>query len=424
MNMTTSTIEKHKQLISNTNKLLKHQREVEKAKGEKFNVFSILRMSSKEDKLHSRFIRELLNPKGSHLKGHLFLDLFLNMLNEKHDEEQKLNLSEHTYNRVEREFHIGNIDLEAKTGGRIDVFLRDEKSGATICIENKIYAGDQKAQVKRYWNYNNNNNRVYYLTLDGKEPSEESCEDLVADEDFYLLSYKEDIINWIELCLKEVYDEPILRESIKQYLILIQKLTHTMSNQFEKELTDLIINNLEEARYIASNITKLIQPIQQKFKNDYAKKLEDALNTNHLSCYNIENGENIAKRFSVIWLKVDTSLNPPLKFGIENFNGNSGAHWNGDLFIGVYARNTEIDMGKYSSDNPPHKRWIRGERIEFENKDINFSHEKFLKIIRKPETDEYKKFMNFLVGFTINYIKNFEEKLGNDVTHLKPVKLK
>ena len=42
-----------------------------------FNIFEIMRMQSDEVHLHSRFIAELLNPKGTHGLGKTYLQLFL-----------------------------------------------------------------------------------------------------------------------------------------------------------------------------------------------------------------------------------------------------------------------------------------------------------------------------------------------------------
>lgn len=42
-----------------------------------FNVFEILKLQSNENRTHSAFIAELLNPHGSHLIGTTFLKLFL-----------------------------------------------------------------------------------------------------------------------------------------------------------------------------------------------------------------------------------------------------------------------------------------------------------------------------------------------------------
>ncbi|MCP4987377.1 MAG: hypothetical protein GY928_15375 [Colwellia sp.] len=45
-----------------------------------FNLFSVLRSASDEVRLHSRFITEILNPKGSHGFGDCFLQEFLKTL--------------------------------------------------------------------------------------------------------------------------------------------------------------------------------------------------------------------------------------------------------------------------------------------------------------------------------------------------------
>lgn len=48
--------------------------------GERFNIFQILGLSTSEVRLHSAFIAELLNPKGTHGLGDVFLRLFIELL--------------------------------------------------------------------------------------------------------------------------------------------------------------------------------------------------------------------------------------------------------------------------------------------------------------------------------------------------------
>ena len=45
--------------------------------GDFFNIFSILKMETDEVKTHSAFLAELLNPKGSHGQGNIFIDEFV-----------------------------------------------------------------------------------------------------------------------------------------------------------------------------------------------------------------------------------------------------------------------------------------------------------------------------------------------------------
>ena len=54
---------------------------VKKSTNEDFNIFSILRMETDEVNTHSRFIAELLNPKGSHFQEEKFLELFIKYFN-------------------------------------------------------------------------------------------------------------------------------------------------------------------------------------------------------------------------------------------------------------------------------------------------------------------------------------------------------
>jgi hypothetical protein len=71
-----------KHLLQSTGKIIKHQSDLEKVKGEKFNVFSILGLERNENRTHSAFLAELLNPFGSHLMGNKFLEYFLGIIPE------------------------------------------------------------------------------------------------------------------------------------------------------------------------------------------------------------------------------------------------------------------------------------------------------------------------------------------------------
>ena len=53
---------------------------------------------------------------------------------------------------------------------------------------------------------------LVYLTLAGAEPSEDSIKGLpdVVKENIKIISYKDDIIAWIEDCRKEAAQVPIL----------------------------------------------------------------------------------------------------------------------------------------------------------------------------------------------------------------------
>ena len=52
-----------KKLLKNTRKIVQHQEELSIAKGDHFNLFAVLNIETRENKTHSAFLTELLNPK-------------------------------------------------------------------------------------------------------------------------------------------------------------------------------------------------------------------------------------------------------------------------------------------------------------------------------------------------------------------------
>ena len=73
MNTLTQLLNKTKAITYSAKKLY----EEEWKRGEKFNIFNILNLSQDETKLHTPFIAELLNPKGSHGMNDAFLREFI-----------------------------------------------------------------------------------------------------------------------------------------------------------------------------------------------------------------------------------------------------------------------------------------------------------------------------------------------------------
>lgn len=383
-------------LLNNVKKLFDHKKKIEKLKGETFNIFSILKMERMENNTHSAFIKELLDPKGTHLKDGIFLKLFLECI-----ENSDLDV---TTAKVELEKHIGPRDDKNKTGGRIDIFISDAK-GNYVSIENKIDAQDQNVQIERYCNYKKGKNKVYYLTLDGKSPDKTSCGELEAGTDYYLLSYKNHILKWLELCLEKSVDDPILRESIKQYAILIKKITYTMNNEEEKELIDIMLRHYEESSYISSNFNKAKQTITEKIRtgvyNELTKRLKDK--------YVIVKGYDTSKLYSQIWIKPKDTLESYLYFGIESFSGEG--HFNGQLFVGV--RNSDSKRYSYADvegNESFSNCWINVRQLEnYKNCILNMSN---------PETISYIMNEKNREGLVDDIVKQVEKYLEEQTTPL------
>lgn len=189
--------------------------------GEDFNIFQIIGAINDEVKVHSSFIATLLNPKGCHGQGSLFLDLFVRQFSLSHFQTDGASVTVEKYIGVKDEL----------SGGRLDICLTD-KNGENIIIENKIYATDQENQLIRYASYKPL--YLFYLTLDGHEPTENSCGTMVAEKDYFCISYRYDILQWLEACRKESATIPLLREGISHYINLIRYLTGQTSSKIMK----------------------------------------------------------------------------------------------------------------------------------------------------------------------------------------------
>jgi len=103
-----------------------------------------------------------------------------------------------------------------------------------IIIENKIYAGDQEKQLQRYYDYalsklnSDNNLFLLYLTPTGKTASDysmklEKQDELRSKGILKEISYKNDIIPWLETTIKNTTSEKV-KQSIIQYLATTYRL--------------------------------------------------------------------------------------------------------------------------------------------------------------------------------------------------------
>lgn len=257
---------------------IKEQRKEKFERGENYNIFNDLGFMSDEVHLHSMFLANLLNPKGSHGQRGKFLEAFLKMLQKSFPAISADNLElDITNASVGVEKYIGRqTDSE---GGRIDIYLSDGKR--SIIIENKIYAGDQHHQMLRYWNYGmsqkgNNTEKSFvliYLTLDGCSPSKESLGEDLKENDIVCLSYKNDIRGWLDRCVELASRTPLVRETINQYISTIDILTNNVMED-NKELLDILSKeeNLDAVFDIIDSKENLINHI---INDEFIPKLKD-----------------------------------------------------------------------------------------------------------------------------------------------------
>ena len=221
-----------------------------------FNVFSVLRSASDEVNLHSRFLHALLNHRKS-------------------GEEARENLKDFLE-------HVGIEDFEEcgatveRERDNIDILITDADKKKAVVIENKIWAEDRSEQLQRYHKKlkKKRYSDIYllYLTPYGREPSKES----VGDLPYEAISYRDHLPPWLKRCQQRACDEPELRESVAQYLQLIQKLTGTdLKGEYMNELRDLCLqdNNLVLAHDLHEG---MIEAKASLLKNLW-DEIEDAL---------------------------------------------------------------------------------------------------------------------------------------------------
>lgn len=247
--------------LSQVRQIREQFRKISVLTGEEFNIFKILNVETSEVRLHSNFIAELLNPKGVHAQNDLYLKLFL----------EQLDICEidSASSLVEVEKHIGLINTEYTEGGRIDIAITDRK-GNQIFVENKIYAKDQKNQLLRYYNANNNA-RLFYLTLQGDQPTTNGTGEGFPPDVIKCISYEKDILKWLELCRKESVNVPVVRETLTQYIHLIKFLTNQSEIEaMNTEIRQFLLANPELIDSV-EDCSKEIQAIFNEMSNEFVQ---------------------------------------------------------------------------------------------------------------------------------------------------------
>lgn len=378
------------------------------SKKEDFNIFSILRNEYDEVNLHSKFIVELLKNKNY---GKKFIEIFL----------EKLEIQVFNYENI-------NVFSEYSKGinGRIDILLEFSKGKEkkAIIIENKIYAEDQIGQLNRYYysminkNYSNDELEIVYLTLDESEPNEESTKGLTKEEKekIIIISYKENIIGWIDDCIKEVAEVPIIRETLIQYRSLLKKITGKEERKLINEIEKLVLSNNEYLKMIYK-IDDVLREIKIDLQFKFWKKLEEKLN------------EIVVKRkmklenkleFSNFHYSIDLIKSYPKKkfFGLMYFI--KEIENRGKLYLRIEVEDRVYYGFRIISNNGKSNFNMIDDYLEKEFKELNFKRTDWwlgLKYISNFENlNEFIDFKYFNENLAI--LLNNDEKLEKLVKHI------
>lgn len=248
MEATEQNEDKHiDQLLNDVRRLIASDRLERFRQGREFNIFRVQRILSDEVKI-CRLIRELLDPKGSHGQGSVFLRLLLETLG--WAKTRQITSEDYDKATVSGEVLI-------KNDRRIDLLIRIGKY--MLPIEAKVYAADQERQCFDYYNFAVRYDPdvvIYYLTLDGHEPSYNSKNGL-KDTQIQCISFAEEIINWLTTCIKADALEQIypVREILMQFREILKQLAGKEEGKVEMEVMNQVSSsrgNFEAAEKIAN----------------------------------------------------------------------------------------------------------------------------------------------------------------------------
>jgi hypothetical protein len=267
-------------LLENVTIIKNKYDDIAKITGENFNIFSVFNKEYHEN-YHSALISELLNEKGSHGQGRLYLDLFIPILNKRiNDRKSGINEISNFINSTSVTEKVTDIN------DRIDIYIESENQ--IILIENKIGANDQDLQLKRYYDFVNNKGKAFvifylwknHIDVDKYNDSNTFGEGNEVREKTISISYKEDVKAWIEECIKSSATLPLVRETLIQYLHIINKLTeqstnHKMSDDINKLL--LLGDNLKTAETIKIEFDNTIKFLENDFRNALSLRLKNIL---------------------------------------------------------------------------------------------------------------------------------------------------
>jgi len=382
-----------------------------KQKG-KFNIFNLLSRKFDEVNLHSKFIYELLSPDGSHGCGTAFLEKLLSIL--------QINDFDLTEVEVHREYR------------KIDLLIKNKKQA--IVIENKLWAIDQPGQLERYYNLlfheGYRDIKIYYLSIDGKDPEPHSIGNLHLlenwDDLFSLISYELTIEQWLESCIKEAYERPALRETLIQYRLLIQEISgKTMNKEEMHEIVALIAkeDNVIKAKKVAENWNHVRWFTEWYFWKDLEKVIQSEFDILDLQKYSVDKLDRAVhyNRNKDLWYGI--------MFKIGEFDGDDACLFiergDGNVYYGLTMLRTDSrnfnSEQKYSalalnvkefSEWESADHWIGGNYCSPKINFNSFSDDVTLKLLN----DDYRQnYINQLWPLIKEFVANSMEAINKEV---------
>ena len=236
----------------------------------RFNLLSIIEKDRDEAHVHSKVIYNLLSQDWGKKDKETFLTLFLKEIGIEDD-----NIYDKNWEVTrEKAFDLDTIK------GRLDFEIKSKD--CIYIIEMKIDAGDQPEQLIRYQEFAKEQHKkykIFYLTLDGHNASKKSIgeeENLEENQkiEYTNISFKEEILNWLENCLKLVEGKENKLACINQYIASINKIL----GEKETKIKDNILKSVKDIKTAITIYEKLNDKLQVTLEN-FMSLLKEKLRT-------------------------------------------------------------------------------------------------------------------------------------------------
>ena len=279
-----------------------------------FNVFHLISDYYYRETFHGDIIAALLSPDEKHGEGNLYIDLFIDMINEK---KQLVNSQYYQMPKVNKEFSTYDGELS----GRIDIIIEGDKH--CIVVENKLNnAPDTYRQLPKYYRALKKRgitiDAFVYLPLDpNKEPNSSSWDseirDLINERLVIIPAYSAEHVNIVENWLtpaEERTSDDDARFIIRQYKSLLNNLTIDIMDN--REIIDFLSrdDNFETTINILDLQLEFSRRIKDEFLDGIKTKLE-------------EHGFEFLREGNKDKIEIKNSDYPSWRYNIERY-GNSG----------------------------------------------------------------------------------------------------
>lgn len=234
-----------------------------------FRIFDYLRT---DEYSLSRCFRDLLDPKGKHAQGRLFLDLFLKKAGA--DDwavaDQCLEVVQEKPTDQQR---------------RIDIYLRFPNG--VIGIENKPWAGEEDQQLSHYADWLERTAArgggdwllVYLSDRDPHSICENEREQLECNGHFVKMSYREEVVDWLEGAAGKTKAKTV-RVFVSELVKFIRTHINRELNMCEEEtIREAVLQSAEslEAAYLVNHALSS-GSIQRYLFQELAHKVSERLN--------------------------------------------------------------------------------------------------------------------------------------------------